>query len=104
MVLAATYPCAAKVEGNMYENVFQNSGMFDEGQAIPDTNSSMMLKAGNITSAASRLRKNDPNVIAKKAVASMKGTISASSVPTLPTCGRWNRCGISIMEYTERAV
>ena len=104
IVLIPTYPCAAKVDGNNSENAFQNIGMLDSGQAMPVRNNSIMLKAGNIISAASRLRKNAPIVIEKNSVASMKGTISAIRDPMPPICGRPKIRGIRISPYIERPV
>ena len=94
----------AKVEGNSNEKAFQNIGIFDSGHAIPETKSSIMLNAGNITSAASRLRKKAPIVMEKNVVASINGTIRVISEPIPPMCGSPNSRGIIISPYIERAV
>ena len=80
-------PFTAWVEGNIWAKAFQNAGMLEVGQDMPLMNMRGTDMNTNSRKQDSRsLTKNDM-LMAKKMLASRKGTMNATRVGSCQSCG-----------------
>ena len=92
-VLRLMKPCTPNVEGNMYENTFQNFGNATVGQEQPVRNRHIGEIARNSRNTDSLLVIRVLQLMAKNTQSVTKNSRSARISPKLPLCGIPNIAG-----------